>query len=247
MSKDKEYWARIVDEEVASRLIPLGLTYASNLAVIKVADEDRCEGLVYWVNDFSVKLDKSCLRPLSFIDALNLNIENKATCLEICTDCFNRELIDRKTAVRHLVGIDLGSGKDFSTKTLGMDIFNSFLRKELEDLHQLADKVKNFKFERHKVSFKSQLPDEIDLYNFFEKWGGRATCSYVIAYDDFPCHDEGSVVAKSISALEDAKGYCDKIEYDIQHNRYYAIKFKDRGTFLVSEKRYNELKAKKGK
>ena len=127
-----------------------------------------------------------------------------------------------------------------------MSNFINFLRKQNEDLRHITEKIKSFKFEPCKVFHEANLPDEIDLYNFFEKWGGRAICSYVIAYDDFPCHDEGSVVAKSISALEDAKGYCDKIEYDIQHNRYYAIKFKDRGTFLVSEKRYNELKAKKG-
>lgn len=92
------------------------------------------------------------------------------------------------------------------------------------------------------------LPDEIDLYNFFEQWGGRAICTYTIEHEDLPCRDEEiTIVAKSISRLEDLKGVCSTVEYDIRHNRYYAIKFKNRGVFLVSEKRYNELKAKKGK
>ena len=28
----------------------------------------------------------------------------------------------------------------------------------------------------YKTAKKLQLPDEIDLYNFFEQWGGRAYC-----------------------------------------------------------------------
>ena len=70
-----------------------------------------------------------------------------------------------------------------------------------------------------------QLPDEIDLYNFFEQWGGRAFC----VFRNFQFTPVGP-----------------RYDYDCQSlHRYHSIKFKDRGTFLVSEKRYNELKAKK--
>lgn len=115
----------------------------------------------------------------------------------------------------------------------------------LRDFTQFTDKIER---DMRQAAKSIQLPDEIDLYNFFETWNGRAICTYTIEHEDLPCRDEEiTVVAKSISRLEDVKDVCSTVEYDIHHNRYYAIKFKDRGVFLVSEKRYNELKAKKGK
>lgn len=115
----------------------------------------------------------------------------------------------------------------------------------LRDFTQFTDKIER---DMRQATKSIQLPDEIDLYNFFETWNGRAICTYTIEHEDLPCRDEEiTVVAKSISRLEDVKDVCGTVEYDIHHNRYYAIKFKDRGVFLVSEKRYNELKAKKGK
>lgn len=93
-----------------------------------------------------------------------------------------------------------------------------------------------------------QAPDEIDLYNFFEKCGGRAFC----VFKDFrftpfgPRHDYNCQSLRQYLSLYD---YCSQIKYYIGTKRYYSIEFKDRGTFLVSEKRYNELnrhKAKKG-
>ena len=251
MNKDKGYWARIVDEDVVSDLIEIGITCSPNVAIIKVAELKGCKDLVYWVNDFAVKLDKSCLRPLSFVDALNLDMEHGAKWREICTDCLNRELVSREETQRYVADIDWGNGKDFSTNTPDMNIFNSILRKELEDLHQLADKIKSFKIEPHKVSHEPQLPDEIDLYNFFEKYKGVAKgamddksyaklCGYH-AYYMIKSFETGSL-SKYLSIYEDII----TADYYIGSNRYYAIKFKDRGTFLVSEKRYNELKAKKG-
>ena len=84
---------------------------------------------------------------------------------------------------------------------------------------------------------RQELPDEIDLYNFFEKWRGYAKCYNVFG---------------SVKSCHTTKAYFENyrdsntIEYFINDNHYHAIKFKDRGTFLVSEKRYKELKAKKG-
>ncbi len=89
----------------------------------------------------------------------------------------------------------------------------------------------------------AQLPDEIDIYNFFEQWGGRAYCVL-----DSPLPDYyKTFCVYSIPKLEQVRNECKRIEYYISENRFYCLKFRDRGTFLVSEKRYNELKAKKGK
>ena len=252
MSKDKGYWVKVLDEEKANILISLGFSCCSDVAIIKVAEDEGREGYVYLVNDNMIKLDKSYLRPLSYLDALNLNMEHSAKWREICTDCLNRELVSREETQRYVAYIDWGNGKDFSTNTPDMNIFNSILRKELEDLHQLADKIKSFKIEPHKVSHEPQLPDEIDLYNFFKKYKGVAKgsmddksyaklCGYH-AYYMIKSFETGSL-SKYLSIYEDII----TADYYIGNNRYYAIKFKDRGTFLVSEKRYNELKAKEGK
>ena len=237
MSKDNGYWVRVLDEEKANILISLGFSCCSDIAIIKVADDTCREGFAYWVEDYMLKLDKSYLRSLSFVDALNLNMEHDAKWRDICSDCLTRELVNREVAQRCVATIDWGNGKDFSTNTLDMNIFNSILRDELEYVHQLADKIKGFKFEPRKVSHEPQLPEEIDLYNFFEKWGGYARCWTFFGHVT-SCH--------TIKAYSEKYQKSNRIEYYIDNNRYYAIKFKDRGTFLVSEKRYNELKAKKG-
>jgi hypothetical protein len=91
-----------------------------------------------------------------------------------------------------------------------------------------------------------QLPDEIDLYNFFEKWHGIADMSKIVngitPYDYRTVHE---TVGDIVKYLNDYQDY-NKVEYFIDDNCYHAIRFKDRGTFLVSERRYQELKAKKG-
>jgi hypothetical protein len=81
------------------------------------------------------------------------------------------------------------------------------------------------------------LPDEIDLYNFFEMWGGRAECKML----------DHSKTIYSICDYSQFYDYATNIRYHIGKAKYYALRFNGRGTFLVSEKRYNELKAKKGK
>ena len=91
-----------------------------------------------------------------------------------------------------------------------------------------------------------QLPDEIDVYNFFEQWRGRAFC----VFENFqftPLGPRCDYNCQSLRLYLSLRDYCSQIKYYIGLNRYYAIKFNDRGVFLVSEKRYNKLKAKKGK
>lgn len=89
-----------------------------------------------------------------------------------------------------------------------------------------------------------QLPDEIDLYNFFETWGGVAICLlrnwHTVMYGI-----RGVRTCKTLTGYLSMYDDCSQIKYYIGKNLYYSIKFKDRGVFLVSEKRYNELKAKK--
>lgn len=131
----------------------------------------------------------------------------------------------------------MSKDKEFTAFILDMNNFTTFLRKQNEELRHITEKIKSFKFEPHKVFHKANLPDEIDLYNFFEKWRGYAKCYNVFG---------------SVKSCHTTKAYFENyrnsntIEYFINDNHYHAIKFKDRGTFLVSEKRYKELKAKKG-
>ena len=116
--------------------------------------------------------------------------------------------------------------------------FSNFTGKIERDIYNAASRIK--------------LPDEIDLYNFFEKYKGVAKgviddnsysklCGYHAYYTTKSF--ETRSLSEYLSIYEDTV----TINYYIGNNRYYAIKFKKRGVFLVSEKRYNELKEKKGK
>ena len=81
-----------------------------------------------------------------------------------------------------------------------------------------------------------KVPEEIDIYNFFEQWGGCAECKMYSS-------------SMTIYSVEDYVRFYDdaiNIRYHIGKAKYYALRFNGRGVFLVSEKRYNELKAKKG-
>ena len=78
MDKDNGYWVRVLDEEKASILISLNLSYCSDVAIIKVADDTYREGFAYLVEDYAVKLNKSEISPLSYIDALNLDMRYSA-------------------------------------------------------------------------------------------------------------------------------------------------------------------------
>lgn len=102
----------------------------------------------------------------------------------------------------------------------------------LRDFTNFTGKIER---DMYKTAKKLQLPDEIDLYNFFGTWGGRTECRLY----------EGATTAYSIDDY--VKLYDDSISirYHIGKAKYYALRFNGRGVFLVSEKRYNELKAKR--
>ena len=104
----------------------------------------------------------------------------------------------------------------------------------LRDFTKFTGKIEH---DMRKAAKGLQLPDEIDLYNFFEEWKGRAECRFY----------EGMITISSFT--EYASFYDDaiSIRYHIGKSRYYALRFVGKGVFLVSEKRYNELKEKKGK
>lgn len=104
----------------------------------------------------------------------------------------------------------------------------------LRDFKQFTDKIER---DMRHFTDNAQLPDEIDLYNFFEQWGGRAECRM---YD---CSMTICSIVDYVRFYDDAIN----IRYHIGKAKYYALRFNGRGVFLVSEKRYNELKEKKGK
>ena len=235
MSKDKGYWVKVLDEEKANILISLGFSCCSDVAIIKVA-EDKCrEGFAYWVEDYIVKLDKSYLRPLSFLEALNLDMEHNAKWREICADCISNELMSKRDALKKLFGEYNKEDKDKTYKPKEMTSIIDLFREQSELFDKFAEVICSTKFEP--VKEEIDLPDEIDLYNFFEKWGGYAKCYSLFGFVT-SCH--------TIKAYSENYRNANSIEYFIGDNRYYAIKFKDRGVFLVSEKRYQELKEKKG-
>ena len=250
MSKDKGYWVRIVDEDVASYLIEIGITCSPNVAVIKVAEVKEGKDWVCWVNSCAIKLNKSCLRPLSFVDALNLDMEHNAKWREICADCFNNELMSKRDALKKLFGEYNKEDKDKTYKPKEMTSIIDLFREQSELFDKFAEVICSTKFEP--VKEEIDLPDEIDLYNFFEKYKGVAKgtmpdksyaklCGYFPRYTYHKSFEVGNL-SEYLSIYEDA----DTVDYILGNNRYYAIKFKDRGVFLVSEKRYQELKAKKG-
>lgn len=105
----------------------------------------------------------------------------------------------------------------------------------LDMLHDFTNFTEKIERDMHETAKRLQLPDELDIYNFFETWAGRAECRLY----------EGDMTAYSIDDY--VKLYDDSISirYHIGKAKYYAIRFNGRGVFLVSEKRYNELKAYK--
>lgn len=101
----------------------------------------------------------------------------------------------------------------------------------LSDFTHFTQKIER---DMHETAKRLQLPDELDVYNFFETWGGRAECKM---YD---CSITICSIVDYIRFYDDAIN----IRYHIGKAKYYALRFNGRGVFLVSEKRYNELKAK---
>lgn len=239
MSKNKEYWVKIDSDVMIGILAGMNIIYSRDAPVVKVVDDMKGGDLVYWVEDYSCKLSKSYLHPLSFVEALSLDMEHNAKWREICADCLNRELMDKKDDVlKKLFEEYIHTDKEDKSKTNKNEDMKSIIdlfRKQSELFDKFTEAIRNLKFEP--VKEKVNLPDEIDLYNFFEKWGGYAEC-YSLFGSVTSCH--------TIKAYSENYRNANSIEYFIDDNRYYAIRFKDRGVFLVSEKRYKELKAKKG-
>lgn len=89
------------------------------------------------------------------------------------------------------------------------------------------------------------LPDEIDLYNFFERFDSHAIGKYHDFYAEYIARRELLAVFNIVDYLKERPNFVN-ITYWLGSHRYYAIKFKKRGVFLVSEERYKELKARKG-
>ena len=99
----------------------------------------------------------------------------------------------------------------------------------LRDFTHFTLKIERDMYETAK---RLQLPDELDIYNFFETWGGRAECRLY----------EGEMTACSINDYVKLYDESISIRYHIGKAKYYALRFNSRDVFLVSEKRYKELK-----
>lgn len=113
-------------------------------------------------------------------------------------------------------------------------------------LHGFTQFMDKIECDMYQAGKSVLLPDEVDMYNFFEQWRGRAYC----VFENFqftPLGPRYDYNCQSLQRYLSLYSYCSQIKYYIGTNRYYSIKFKNRGVFLVSEKRYNELKEKKGK
>lgn len=116
----------------------------------------------------------------------------------------------------------------------------------LDMLHDFTNFTGKIERDIYNAASRIKLPDEIDLYNFFETWGGMAICflrNWHTAMYGISCVRTCKTLTDYLSMYDD----CSQIKYYIGKNSYYAINFYGRGVFLVSEKRYNELKPKKGK
>lgn len=238
MSKNKEYWVKIDSDVMIGILAGMNIIYSRDAPVVKVVDDMKGGDLVYWVEDCSCKLSKSYLHPLSFVEALSLDMEHNAKWREICADCLSNELMNKTDVLKKLFGEYSHTDEKDRNKTdkpKEMTSIIDLFREQSELFDKFAEVICSTKFEPVKEEVK--LPDEIDLYNFFEKWEGYAKC-YSLFGSVTSCH--------TIKAYSENYRNANGIEYFIDDNRYYALKFKDRGVFLVSEKRYNELKAKKG-
>lgn len=234
MSERKEYWAKVVSEEalsflcstgVCTRELPIMKVYDigyNKVMIVKTLRSNIPQLIRYYFSDGDIS-------PLSYEDAVLLNMEHNAKWAEICNDCIARETISmckkftegimsQEEVKRLIMGRGVGSKKDNTS-------------------YQYI-KV-------GKANDRQDFPDEIDLYNFFEKWRGFAIGRYLSCSDKY-------VVGRDVTLIGDMRSYMkerddfDYIIYKIGLQFYHAIKFKDRGVFLVSEKKYKELKTRKG-
>lgn len=259
MSKNKGYWVRIQDMSAIRHAIYAAVA-SYKCPIVKVRDCDDGK----WVDVIDSLLSKNELgllkedvEPLSYADAITLDMDDRDKKFEICVDCLMREC---KQTIDNAFR-DLKSGRVFlkrGNKSLSEDsrssigdndklshgpISMNFNLKEISG--QWLDSISGLKNNPAFTAEKQEHPDEIDLYNFFEKWHGIADMSKIVngitPYDYRTVHE---TVGDIVKYLNDYQDY-NKVEYFIDDNCYHAIRFKDRGTFLVSERRYQELKKKK--
>lgn len=228
----------MIDDPVFVNLLYISEAIVSyDAPVMKVVDLKYNHHMVKAV-DSSIVLLKYRMHPLSFVEAFSLKMEHNAKWREICADCLSNELMNKTDVLKKLFGEYSHTDEKDRNKTdkpKEMTSIIDLFREQSELFDKFAEVICSAKFEPVKEEVK--LPDEIDLYNFFEKWGGYAKC----------CSLFGSVTScHTIKAYSENYRNANGIEYFIDDNRYYALKFKDRGVFLVSEERYKELKTKKG-
>lgn len=315
MSGGKEYWAKAVNEEALSFLCSIGVC-TRELPIMKVYDISYNKVMIVEIlgcnipQQIKYRFSEGSISPLTYKDAVLLNMEHNAKWVEICNDCIAREatrmcekftegIMSQEEAKRLIMGIDVGSKKD-NTSYQHIKVGQANDRQELPDEkishfpyipfhNSVVDECYQDLFRRMSLSARrsvrvvnsrilstenpkpenyfmwkdafrgdlnksrdlkdgrpstndkdsrQKLPDEIDLYNFFEKYKGHAKCFHIFGH---------VVCCYTLNGYITEYKESDKIEYFIDDNRYYAIKFKDRGTFLVNERRYKELKSKKGK
>lgn len=228
----------MIDDPVFVNLLCISEAIVSyDAPVMKVVDLKYNHHMVKAV-DSSIVLLKYRMHPLSFVEAFSLKMEHNAKWREICADCLSNELMNKTDVLKKLFGEYSHTDEKDRNKTdkpKEMTSIIDLFREQSELFDKFAEVICSTKFEP--VKEEVNLPGEIDLYNFFEKLGGYAKC-YSLFGSVTSCH--------TIKAYSENYRNANGIEYFIDDNRYYALKFKDRGVFLVSEKRYKELNAKKG-
>lgn len=228
----------MIDDPVFVNLLCISEAIVSyDAPVMKVVDLKYNHHMVKAV-DSSIVLLKYRMHPLSFVEAFSLKMEHNAKWREICADCLSNELMNKTDVLKKLFGEYRHTDEKDRNKTdkpKEMTSIIDLFREQSELFNKFAEVICSTKFEP--VKEEVSLPGEIDLYNFFEQWGGYAKCYRRFGTKAF-CH--------TLKAYFEKYQESERIEYYIGDNRYYAIKFKGCGVFLVSEKRYQELKEKKG-
>lgn len=243
----------MIDDPVFVNLLYISEAIVSyDAPVMKVVDLKYNHHMVKAV-DSSIVLLKYRMHPLSFVEAFSLKMEHNAKWREICADCLSNELMNKTDVLKKLFGEYSHTDEKDRNKTdkpKEMTSIIDLFREQSELFDKFAEVICSTKFEPVKEEVK--LPDEIDIYNFFEKYKGVAKGIMTDRSYSKLCGYYAYFMTKNFE-IENLSEYLSVYEsiatvnYYIGNNRYYAIKFKDRGVFLVSEKRYNELKAKKGK
>lgn len=217
MSERKEYWAKVVNEESLSFLCSIGVC-TRELPIMKVYDIGRNEVIIVEILGCTIPQQIKYKFLDSSISKLSLN------------EALSLDIKDKKRTEILEDCLVNENEKDCSNKS------NFIFRGAIKG--KWSDDIKGLKNNPAFDERCSLLPGEIDLYNFFEKYKGHAKCFHIFGH---------VVCCYTLNGYITEYKESDKIEYFINDNRYYAIKFKDRGVFLVSERRYKELKSKKGK